>query len=51
MDPSLEESILQAFKELQHWLQQFKVEDSDNSVDIASVSLKLASRIPDEAQN
>jgi hypothetical protein len=53
MDPSLQESILQAFTETQQWAQpqQFIVEDSGKLVDLASATIQQASTTPDHAQN
>ena len=51
MDPSLQESILQAFTEMQQWTQQFIVEDSGKLVDLASATIQQASTTPDHAQN
>ncbi len=44
MDPSLQESILQTFTEMQQWMQQFIVEDSGKLVDLASATIQQAPR-------
>jgi len=51
MDPSLEDSIFQAFKECQQWTQQFIVDDSGGSVDLSCASTKESPRTPDNAKN
>jgi hypothetical protein len=51
MDPSLQETILQAFTETQQWTQQFIVEDSGKLVNLASATIQQASTTPDHAQN
>ena len=51
MDPSLLESILQAFTETQQWTQQFIVEDSGKPVDLASATIQQASTTPENSQN
>jgi len=51
MDPSLEDSIFQAFKECQQWTQQFIVDDSGRSVDLSCASTKESPRTPDNAKN
>ena len=51
MDPSLEESILLAFKECQQWTQQFIVDDSVGSVDLSCAATKESPQTPNNAKN
>jgi hypothetical protein len=51
IDPSLQETMIQAFTKTQQWTQQFIVEDSGKLVDLASAKIQQASTTPDHAQN
>jgi hypothetical protein len=51
MDPSLRQTIIDAFSDTQQWTQQFIVEDSGKSLNLSSVTNNISSRTPDNAQN
>jgi hypothetical protein len=51
MNELLQQSILDAFSEIQKWSQQFIFDDAGNSVDLASVTLGQQSTTPLLARN
>jgi hypothetical protein len=51
MNELLQQSILDAFSEIQKWNQQFIIDDAGNSVDLASATLGQQSTTPLLASN